>query len=76
LPPVPKIDAVLEPHQTPQSVGTISSVVNKQVTVEATDHKLVLNEGSILWLTEQRIPLGIVDEVFGPVKKTILCCAL
>jgi hypothetical protein len=26
LPPVPKIDAVLEPHQTPQSVGTISSV--------------------------------------------------
>jgi H/ACA ribonucleoprotein complex non-core subunit NAF1 len=39
------------------------------VIVEATDHKLVLNEGSILWLTEQRIPLGIVDEVFGPVKK-------
>ncbi len=37
--------------------------------VEATDHKLVLNEGSILWLTDQRIPLGLVDEVFGPVKK-------
>ncbi|CAK9856649.1 unnamed protein product [Sphagnum jensenii] len=69
LPPVPKIDAVLEPHQIPQSVGNISSVFNKQVIVEATDHKLVLNEGSILWLTEQRIPLGIVDEVFGPVKK-------
>lgn len=27
-----------------------------------------LNEGSILWLTESRKPLGIVDEVFGPVK--------
>jgi hypothetical protein len=26
LPPVPKIDAVLEPHQIPQSVGNISSV--------------------------------------------------
>lgn len=27
-----------------------------------------LNEGSILWITESRSALGIVDEVFGPVK--------
>ena len=27
-----------------------------------------LNEGSILWLTVTRTPLGIVDEIFGPVK--------
>ena len=46
-----------------------SQVMDKQVIVEAVEHKMVLNEGSILWLTEQRIPLGIVDEVFGPVKK-------
>jgi H/ACA ribonucleoprotein complex non-core subunit NAF1 len=49
--------------------GWSLQVFSKQVIVEATDHKLVLNEGSILWLTDQRIPLGLVDEVFGPVKK-------
>ncbi|KAG1347150.1 H/ACA ribonucleoprotein complex non-core subunit NAF1 [Cocos nucifera] len=27
-----------------------------------------LNEGSILWITETRSPLGPVDEIFGPVK--------
>lgn len=27
-----------------------------------------LSEGSILWLTENRKPLGLVDEIFGPVK--------
>ena len=27
-----------------------------------------LNEGSILWLTESRKPLGLIDEIFGPVK--------
>lgn len=27
-----------------------------------------LNEGSILWVTEKRSPLGLVDEIFGPVK--------
>lgn len=27
-----------------------------------------LNEGSVLWLTQSRKPLGFVDEIFGPVK--------
>ena len=27
-----------------------------------------LNEGSILWITEKRSPLGLVDEIFGPVE--------
>lgn len=27
-----------------------------------------LNEGSVLWITETRMPLGIIDELFGPVK--------
>lgn len=27
-----------------------------------------LNDGSILWITESKSPLGLVDEVFGPVK--------
>lgn len=27
-----------------------------------------LNEGSIVWVTQTRSPLGLVDEVFGPVK--------
>ncbi|XP_024395734.1 uncharacterized protein [Physcomitrium patens] len=69
LPPVPEIEAVLEPNQVPCEVGVISSIMDKQVIVEAVEHEMVLNEGSILWLTEHRKPLGIVDEVFGPVKK-------
>ena len=27
-----------------------------------------LNEGSILWMTESRTPLGLINEIFGPVK--------
>ncbi|KAG9458013.1 hypothetical protein H6P81_002521 [Aristolochia fimbriata] len=27
-----------------------------------------LNEGSILWITETRLPLGLVDEIFGFAK--------
>ncbi|XP_024386538.1 uncharacterized protein [Physcomitrium patens] len=69
LPPVSEIDAVLEPNQVPREVGVVSSIMDKQVIVEAVEHEMVLNEGSILWLSEQRKPLGIVDEVFGPVKK-------
>jgi H/ACA ribonucleoprotein complex non-core subunit NAF1 len=43
--------------------------MDKKIIVEAVEHEMVLNEGSILWLTEHRKPLGVVDEVFGPVKK-------
>lgn len=39
-----------------------------QVIVEGTEKHNPLNEGSILWITENRSPLGVVDEIFGPVQ--------
>ncbi|CAM6086099.1 unnamed protein product [Calypogeia fissa] len=68
LPPVSKVTVVLEPHHKTLSVGRISSVLDLTVIVESSGIERVLNENSILWLTESRVPLGIVDEVFGPVK--------
>ncbi|CAI0556086.1 unnamed protein product [Linum tenue] len=68
LPHVPPVNAVLLPHHQPQPVGLISSVLGTQVIVEGAEKHNPLNEGSILWLTEKRSPLGLIDEIFGPVK--------
>ncbi|CAL1374075.1 unnamed protein product [Linum trigynum] len=68
LPLVPPVNAVLLPHHQPQPVGLISSVLGTQVIVEGIEKHNPLNEGSILWLTEKRSPLGLIDEIFGPVK--------
>ncbi|BFI43007.1 H/ACA ribonucleoprotein complex non-core subunit NAF1 [Marchantia polymorpha subsp. ruderalis] len=69
LPPVPKVEAVLEPQHKCVRIGLVSSVVDLNIVVEGDDDSRVLSDGSILWLSESRVPLGIVDEVFGPVKK-------
>ncbi|KAG6550301.1 hypothetical protein Mapa_008262 [Marchantia paleacea] len=69
LPPVPKVEAVLEPHHKCVRIGLVSSVVDLNIVVEGDDDSRVLSDGSILWLSGSRVPLGIVDEVFGPVKK-------
>nr|KYP68830.1 H/ACA ribonucleoprotein complex non-core subunit NAF1 [Cajanus cajan] len=68
LPPVPPVDATLEPHHQMLPVGIVTSIVGAQVIVEGVETHDPLNEGSILWLTESRKPLGLVDEIFGPVK--------
>lgn len=68
-PRVPQVSVVLEPHHKPVPAGVICSAVGLCLVVEGTEGHEALNEGSILWLTEQRLPLGIVDELFGPVKK-------
>uniref|UniRef100_J3M8N3 H/ACA ribonucleoprotein complex non-core subunit NAF1 n=1 Tax=Oryza brachyantha TaxID=4533 RepID=J3M8N3_ORYBR len=68
LPPVPKIEVQLEPHHQTLPVGTISAIMGERVIVEGSVQHNPLNEGSILWITERRTPLGIVDELFGPVK--------
>ncbi|GER31627.1 H/ACA ribonucleoprotein complex non-core subunit NAF1 [Striga asiatica] len=68
LPPVPPINVTLEPHHETLPVGVILSVVGAQVIVEGLEKHNPLNEGSILWVTETRLPLGIIDEIFGPVK--------
>ncbi|XP_077254076.1 uncharacterized protein LOC143893023 isoform X2 [Tasmannia lanceolata] len=43
-------------------------MMSTKVIVEGLEKHSPLNEGSILWITESRLPLGIVDEIFGPVK--------
>ncbi|KAJ1263545.1 hypothetical protein BS78_09G193600 [Paspalum vaginatum] len=68
LPLVPKIEVQLEPHHQALPVGTITAIMGERVIVEGSVQHNPLNEGSILWITESRTPLGIVDELFGPVK--------
>ncbi|KAI5083155.1 hypothetical protein GOP47_0002898 [Adiantum capillus-veneris] len=69
LPHVPKVSVTIQPHHTMVPAGFVSSVVGESLIVEGSEGQQPLSEGSIVWLTEQRVPLGIVDELFGPVKK-------
>ncbi|GFS41071.1 nuclear assembly factor 1 [Actinidia rufa] len=68
LPPVPPVYVTLQPHHQTLPVGVILSILGPQVIVEGLEKHNPLNEGSILWITESRTPLGLVDEIFGPVK--------
>lgn len=68
LPPVPPVDVCLAPHHKMLPVGVVMSTLGAQVIVEGVEKHEPLNEGSVLWLTESRKPLGLVDEIFGPVK--------
>ncbi|KAF3646344.1 putative H/ACA ribonucleoprotein complex non-core subunit NAF1-like isoform X2 [Capsicum annuum] len=68
LPPVPEVTATLQPHHQMQPVGVVSSIIGAQVVVEGVEKHTPLNDDSILWITESRSPLGIVDEIFGPVR--------
>lgn len=43
-------------------------ILGARVVVEGVEKHEPLNEGSILWMTESRTPLGLIDEIFGPVK--------
>ncbi|KAL6538222.1 hypothetical protein OROGR_012210 [Orobanche gracilis] len=68
LPPVPSISVTLQPHHQTLPFGVILSIIGVQVIVEGVERHNPLNEGSLLWITESRSPLGVVDEIFGPVK--------
>eukprot|EP00897_Mesotaenium_endlicherianum_P002859 jgi/Mesen1/2600/ME000166S01719 len=68
LPPVQPVEAQLQDHHKLQTVGHVSAIVGEVVVVQAVPDLPPLNEGSILWLCNSRQPLGVVDEVFGPVK--------
>lgn len=46
----------------------MKQVLGAQVIVEGVEKHNPLNEGSILWITDSRSPLGLVDEIFGPVR--------
>ncbi|KAH7532924.1 hypothetical protein FEM48_Zijuj04G0074300 [Ziziphus jujuba var. spinosa] len=68
LPLVPPVDVTLLPHHQMIPVGSVLSIVGTQVIVEGVEKHNPLNDGSILWITDSRTPLGLVDEIFGPVK--------
>lgn len=42
--------------------------MSTQVIVGGMEEHTPLAEGSILWITERRTPLGLVDEIFGQVE--------
>ncbi|OMP02808.1 H/ACA ribonucleoprotein complex, subunit Gar1/Naf1 [Corchorus capsularis] len=67
LPPVPQVDVTLQPHHQTLPVGVVQSIIGTKVIVEGGEKHNPLNEGSILWITIDRSPLGLVDEIFGPV---------
>ncbi|MCO5604062.1 hypothetical protein L7F22_058219 [Adiantum nelumboides] len=69
MPHIPKVSVTLQPYHTMVPAGFVSSAVGVSLIVEGTEGQPPLSEGSILWLTEVRLPLGFVDELFGPVKK-------
>ncbi|GMJ11465.1 hypothetical protein HRI_004815700 [Hibiscus trionum] len=68
LPKVPPLDVELKPHHQMLPVGVILSMIGTKVIVEGRERHSPLNEGSVLWITMNRSPLGFVDEIFGPVK--------
>ncbi|GKU96533.1 hypothetical protein SLEP1_g9759 [Rubroshorea leprosula] len=68
LPPVPPVDVSLLPHHEMLPVGVILTIVDAKVIVEGSEKHNPLHEGSVLWITDKRQPLGLVDEIFGPVK--------
>ncbi|OMP05852.1 H/ACA ribonucleoprotein complex, subunit Gar1/Naf1 [Corchorus olitorius] len=67
LPPVPPVVVTLQPHHQTLPVGVVLSIIGTKVIVEGREKHNPLNEGSILWITIDRSPLGLVDEIFGPV---------
>lgn len=46
----------------------IYQVLGNQVIVEGSEKHTPLDDSSILWITKTRLPLGRVDEIFGPVE--------
>ncbi|KAJ1410713.1 Translation protein, beta-barrel domain superfamily [Sesbania bispinosa] len=68
LPWIPPVNVTLGPHHQMLPVGVVMSILDAQVIVEGVEKHDPLNEGSILWMTENRTPLGLIDEIFGPVK--------
>ncbi|GJW50897.1 H/ACA ribonucleoprotein complex non-core subunit NAF1, partial [Tanacetum coccineum] len=65
---VPSVTVTTQPHHQTLLVGVVLSTMGEQVIVEGVDNHNPLSEGSILWITECRSPLGVVDEIFGSVK--------
>ncbi|MED6154941.1 hypothetical protein PIB30_001082 [Stylosanthes scabra] len=66
---VPSVNATLRPHHQMLPVGVVVSVIGAKVVVEVVENHQPLNVGSILWISERQTPLGLIDEIFGPVKQ-------
>ncbi|KAK7324741.1 hypothetical protein VNO77_28544 [Canavalia gladiata] len=68
LPFVPAVSVTLESHHQMLPVGVVVSILGAKVIVGGMEKHDPLNEGSILWMTKRQTPLGLIDEIFGPVK--------
>ncbi|KAL4292996.1 hypothetical protein HN51_043482 [Arachis hypogaea] len=69
LPVVAPVNVTLGPHHQMLPVGVVVSFIGAKVTIKSMENHHPLNEGSILWITETRTPLGSIDEIFGHVER-------
>ncbi|KAF9661788.1 hypothetical protein SADUNF_Sadunf19G0105100 [Salix dunnii] len=60
---------IADPEGEKKQAGcrNLFKAIGSQVIVEGAEKNNPLNEGSTLWIAEKRSPLGLVDEIFGPV---------
>ncbi|XP_066524083.1 H/ACA ribonucleoprotein complex non-core subunit NAF1 isoform X4 [Hoplias malabaricus] len=66
LPAVENLNISLSEETEMESIGVISSIIDKLVIVESKKDTLPLNEGTVFF-SKERIAIGKVFEVFGPV---------
>ncbi|MED6135009.1 hypothetical protein PIB30_042263 [Stylosanthes scabra] len=69
VPVVNPVNVTLRPHHQMLPVGVVVSIFGAKVLVEGVESHQPLNGGSILWISERRTPLGLIDEILGPVKQ-------
>ncbi|OQR98651.1 H/ACA ribonucleoprotein complex non-core subunit NAF1 [Achlya hypogyna] len=67
--PIKKPEVELTPDFPVDRMGVVLTInrAGASVTIQAQPHQAILDEGSVLCLSN-RVVLGCVDEVFGPVK--------
>ena len=65
-PPEPIPVDILPDNMALEEIGNVASVVDNVVVVQGKKNAIALDIGSVLWWYN-RIPLGRVDDVFGPV---------
>jgi len=70
LPPVEKVDIEVQSDAVVTSVGVVSAKVDLRIVVKghAQENSQAVDLDTLL-VTAKREPIGVVDEVFGPVKE-------
>eukprot|EP00798_Chlamydomonas_sp_ICE-L_P028195 gene28195-31291_t len=66
LPDLAPLDVEVLPNDVLEPAGSVFSYVEGMVVIQGPPNSRALKEGSVL-VTDDKIPIGRVDEVFGPV---------